>query len=206
MSHHQIQIPHVDSPDEQFSQNSDEKHFVATSSAAGYEPSPEAEIAQEHSFALATDQPNEDMFPDMENFDEVADFFDLFFGSTPIWNTAENDSTWCLEPGVGVNEAVILEASSPDSQISFDKLRRLLDQRKAQREAADGADNNLPMLSEEDYTDLYPMECTQEQWDQLMAEYPMVDVADLMVAQFNRRPRPLRSLDLLVTISGCHWK
>ncbi|KAG6284596.1 hypothetical protein E4U09_007770 [Claviceps aff. purpurea] len=52
----------------------------------------------------------------------------------------------------------------------------------AQREAADGADSDLPMLSEEDYTDLYPMACTQEQCDQLMAEYPMVDVADLMVA------------------------
>ncbi|KAG5932869.1 hypothetical protein E4U60_004921, partial [Claviceps pazoutovae] len=147
MSHHQIQTPYMDSPDEQFVQNSDEKHFVATSSAASYELSPEAEIAQEFDFALATDQPLEDMFPGIENFyDETADFFDLILGSDPIWNAAENDSAWCLEPGVGVNEAVVVEASSPDSQISFDKLRRLLDQRKAQREAADGADNNLPML------------------------------------------------------------
>ncbi|KAG6175185.1 hypothetical protein E4U27_006290 [Claviceps purpurea] len=181
MSHHQIQTPHVDSPDEQFVQDSDEKHLVATSSAAGYELPPEAEIAQEFDFALATNQPHEDMFPGLENFyDEAADFFDLVLGSDPIWNADENDSAWCLEPHVSVDEAV--EASPPSSQISFDKLRRLLDQRKAQREAADGTGSDLPMLSEEDYTDLYPMACTQEQWDQLMAEYPMVDVADLMVA------------------------
>ncbi|KAG5960784.1 hypothetical protein E4U58_004521 [Claviceps cyperi] len=125
MSHHEVQTPHVDSPDEPSVQESDEKHFVATSPAAGDEVPPEAEneIAQEVDFALATDQPHEDMLPGMDDFyGEAADFFDSILGSDPIWNANENDSAWCLEPRVGVDEAV--EASSPGSQISFDKLRR----------------------------------------------------------------------------------
>ncbi|KAG5962325.1 hypothetical protein E4U57_007095 [Claviceps arundinis] len=189
MPYHQIQTPHVDSIDELFVQDSDEKHFLTTSPAADYEVvyevPPEAEIDQEFDFALATDQPHEDIFPGMENFhDEAADFFDLIWGSDPIWNADENNShsTLCLEPRVGVDEAV--EASSPGKgpQISFDKLRRLLDQRKVQREAAEGADSDPLILSEEDYADLYPTTCTQEQWDQVMADYSMVDVADVMLA------------------------
>ncbi|KAG6022069.1 hypothetical protein E4U19_005282 [Claviceps sp. Clav32 group G5] len=186
MAHHQMQTPPVDGPDESFTvqdEDSDGNHFMATSWAAGYEVPPEAEIAQEVDFALATDQPHEPMFPGMEDFfDETAEFFDLIWGSDPIWNDAENenDSAWCSEPRVDVNETV--EASSPGSQISFVKLRRLLDQRKAQREAAEGSDIDLPILSEEDYVNLYPMGCTQEQWDQVIAEYPMVDVGDIMLA------------------------
>ncbi|KAG6050408.1 hypothetical protein E4U17_006488 [Claviceps sp. LM77 group G4] len=186
MSHHQMQTPPVDGPDEPITvqdENSDGNHFVATSWAAGYEVSPEAEIAQEVDFALATDQPHEAMLPGTENFfDETADFFDLVWASDPIWNDAEmeNDSAWCLEPRVDVTETI--EASSSGSQNSFVKLRSLLDQRKAQREAAKGADIDLPILSEEDYVNLYPKGCTQEQWDQLIAEYSMVDVGDIMLA------------------------
>ncbi|KAG5991432.1 hypothetical protein E4U52_003620 [Claviceps spartinae] len=179
----------MDSTDELFVQDSDEKHFLATSPAAGYEVvyevPPESEIDQEFGFALATDlnQPHEDIFPGLKNFyDEAADFFDLIWGSDPIWNAAENDSTLCLEPRVGVDEAVEASSTGPGPQISFDKLRRLLDQRKAQREAAEGADSDPLILSEEDYADIYPTACTQEQWDQVLVDYSMVDVADVMLA------------------------
>ncbi|KAG6285099.1 hypothetical protein E4U09_007475 [Claviceps aff. purpurea] len=97
---------------------------------------------------------------------------------------AENapESMERLEPRTSGDEAVEASSSADPtaSQIAYRRLHIFLMSRKIERLASSFA---LPSLTEQECADLFPLKCTDEQWAQLVADFSMEDISEIILRQ-----------------------
>ncbi|KAG6243888.1 hypothetical protein E4U23_006418 [Claviceps purpurea] len=124
-------------------------------------------------------------------FDEAATFVEMFMETNPSLHDAEN----VLSPRADVNNAMeaFSLAATAASQIAFDRLRYIMGYRQAHRELSTAAGVGMPKLTPAECADLYPLHCTQEQWNQLVAEFSIQDIGEIIFGQPGHAD--IRSLD-----------
>ncbi|KAG6220999.1 hypothetical protein E4U26_006233 [Claviceps purpurea] len=97
---------------------------------------------------------------------------------------AENapESIERLEPRTSGDEAVEASSSADPiaSEIAYQRLYRFLIYRKIERLSSSYAP---PSLTEQECADLFPLKCTDEQWAQLVAVFPMEDISEIILRQ-----------------------
>ncbi|KAG5916032.1 hypothetical protein E4U61_004006 [Claviceps capensis] len=121
-------------------------------------------------------------------FDEAATFVKMFMETNSSSNDTEDVENAPSPPAVVSNamEAFSLAATAA-SQIDFDRLRYILGHRQAHRELSTAAGVSVPKLTPAECADLYPLHCTQEQWHQLVAEFSIQDIGEIIFGQPGHR-------------------
>ncbi|KAG6022068.1 hypothetical protein E4U19_005281 [Claviceps sp. Clav32 group G5] len=112
---------------------------------------------------------------------EAATFVEMFMET----NSSSNDTENSPSPRAGMNDAVeaFSLAAAAASQIAFERLRYILGHRQAHRELSTAAGVRMPALTPAECADLYPLHCTQEQWNQLVTEFSIQDIGEIIFGQ-----------------------
>ncbi|KAG6109674.1 hypothetical protein E4U14_003126 [Claviceps sp. LM454 group G7] len=112
---------------------------------------------------------------------EAATFVEMFIET----NSSSNDTENAPSPCAGMNDAkeAFSLAAAAASQMAFDRLRYIMGHRQAHRELSTAASVRMPELTPAECADLYPLHCTQEQWNQLVTEFSIQDIGEIIFGQ-----------------------
>ncbi|KAG6054947.1 hypothetical protein E4U16_007643 [Claviceps sp. LM84 group G4] len=112
---------------------------------------------------------------------EAASLVEMFMET----NSSSNDTENSPSPRAGMNDAMeaFSLAAATTSQIVFERLRYIMGHRQAHRELSTAAGIRMPALTPAECADLYPLHCTQEQWKQLVTEFSIRDIGEIIFGQ-----------------------
>ncbi|KAG5962324.1 hypothetical protein E4U57_007094 [Claviceps arundinis] len=117
---------------------------------------------------------------------EAATFVGMFIETN---SSSSNDTENAPCPRAGMNDTMeaFSLAGAAASQMAFDRLRYImghrLAHRQAHREMSTAASVRMPELTPAECADLYPLHCTQEQWNQLVTEFSIQDISEIIFGQ-----------------------
>ncbi|KAG6066020.1 hypothetical protein E4U32_006605 [Claviceps aff. humidiphila group G2b] len=125
---------------------------------------------------------------------EAATFVGMFI-ETNSSSSNDTENAPCSRAGMNDTMEAFSLAGAAASQMAFDRLRYIMRRRLAHRlahwqahwqahwELSTAASVRMPELTPAECADLYPLHCTQEQWNQLVTEFSIQDIGEIIFGQ-----------------------